>query len=257
MWREATVGAPAGPPRNATVLLRVAIHLCVRTFLVAAVAAGGEAWRYSLLLRGRTEVLPGRLVKSSDLVVDIAGTAATVLGLAAAVAVVATLVRLHGLAALRAGRPPSRRPASVLARLIVPGWNIYGLGVVAGEIEAQLTAPEDDRRPRLSALVLTWWCFWTVDAVLVLLTLGRAFGRSEQSMADAVELHIFLDLAAAVVALLAALVLRRFRRLLTEPPAGHLSTWVVLPPAPTRGLDPPAPTPGVAAPGSEPAMTRP
>jgi hypothetical protein len=83
--------------------------------------------------------------------------------------------------------------------------------------------------------VLALWCAWVIDAVLVLVTLVLAFGRSEQSMANTVELHIFVDLAGCAVALLGAVVFHRFRRLLAGPRPGPHSGWVVQDPEPTRG----------------------
>ena len=70
--------------------------------------------------------------------------------------------------------------------------------------------------------------------------LGRGLGGSLQAIADTVELHIALDLCAAVVAALGAQILRRFARLVTGPKPSP-SRWVVQPPAPTRPLLP-APT---------------
>ncbi len=240
-------------------LIRAAQYLCVAAFLAAFAAAGGEVWRYALLLRGRTEVLSGPLVVASDRLVAVAASSATLLALCAAAAVPPALVRLHGVAARRSDLGPSRAPASVLARLVVPGWNIYGLGVVIGEVDAMLASPRAGGRPRLSRLVVVLWGFWVADALLVLLTLGRAFGRSEQAMADTVELHVFLDVVGAVVALLCALLFRRFRRTLAGTGTGELRGWVVRPPAPTRGSGAihrpdPDPGPGPADAAGQPAM---
>jgi hypothetical protein len=67
--------------------------------------------------------------------------------------------------------------------------------------------------------------------------LARGLGGSLQAVADTVELHIAVDLSAALVAGLGALVLRRFARLI-DGPRLRPSTWVVQPPAPTRPLPP-------------------
>ncbi len=247
VWRPARVGDPvqtAAAPRRPPLV--VAAVLCGLTCAVALTAAGGEIWRFVLLLRGRTEVLSGRLVRASDATVTLAATATVVLAVVAAAVVVPLLVRLHALAARRAGLAPSRAPAAVLARLVVPGWNLYGLGVVAGEIDGQLAAPERSR-PRLSLLVMALWAAWVLDAVLVVVTLVRAFGTSDQAVADTVELHIAVDLAGAVVAGLWAVLLLRFRRGLVGRAGPRASRWVVRPPEPTRAVpgpstpEPPAP----------------
>ncbi len=238
VWRGANVGEPEHPSTPPLGPLRLAGHLLLLTGLAALAAAGGEVWRYVLLLRGRTEVLPGPAVAGSDRLVGLGSLSAILLGAVSAIVAVPLLVRLHGFAALRAGLEPGRPPASVLARLVVPGWNVYGLGVIAGEIDGLLTAPHSGRRPRLSGPIIAWWAAWICNAALVLVTLVKAFGRGEQSMADTVELHIFVDLAAAAVALLGALAFRRFRRLLMRPRPGRYSTWVVSPPAPTRLVQP-------------------
>jgi hypothetical protein len=236
VWRRANVSAPEQLTAAPLGRLLLAVYLCTLTGLAALAAAGGEMWRYALMLRGRTEVLSGPTVVASDRLVALASLTAVVLGMVAAVVTVPLLVRLHRLAAVRVGLEPSRTSASVVARLVVPGWNVFGVGVVAGEIDGLLSAPHSGRRPRMSGLVIAWWAAWIVNAVLVLITLVKAFGTSDQAVADTVELHIFVDLTAAAVALLAGLVLRRFRVLLRGPGVGRHSTWIVGPPESTRGL---------------------
>lgn len=228
--------APPEQPRGevpSRVLTRVAA-LCVVTAVAALVATGAEFWRYLLLLQGRTEVLFGAVVRASDRLVTGAAWATVVLALVTAAVLAPLLVRLHAAAAQRAGLAPSRPAAAVLARLVVPGWNVWGLGVVVGEIDGQLRDPQA-RRPRPSRLVIALWIAWAVDAALVLTTLLRAFGTSDQAVADTVELHVFVDLAGAVVAVLTFLLLRRWRRRLLGPrPGARAARWVVRPPEPTR-----------------------
>ncbi|MDQ2737962.1 MAG: DUF4328 domain-containing protein, partial [Actinomycetota bacterium] len=115
-------------------------------------------------------------------------------------------------------------------------WNLYGVGLVAGEIDGLLTRPHGGGRPRISRLVLAWWMSWVTDGVLVLVALGRAFGRSEQAMADTVELHIAVDLVGGLVALLGFLVCQRFLRLLADSRSVLDGRWVVQPPRPTRAI---------------------
>ena len=238
VWRAAEVTESDGSRDTPFTLLRIGSLLGMLTAASCLAAAGGEIWRFVLLLRGRTQFLSGAVVSASDRLVMVASVATVVVAVVTAIVVAVVLVRLHGGAARRLGAAPSRPPAAVLARLVVPGWNVYGLGVVAGEIDGLLTMDRDDvsgRRPRASRLVLAWWAAWAINAVLVLATLGRAFGRSDQAVADTVELHIWVDLAGALTAVLAALVCRRFRRLLLGPADGVPVGWMVRPPAPTRG----------------------
>ena len=219
--------------------LLVGIWAAGITGLAAVTAAGAEIWRYSLMLRGRTEVLPGTTVSASDHLVTVAAAVVLVAALVTAIVIAGAFVRLHAGAARRNGLEPSRPAASVLARLVVPGWNVWGLGVVAGEIDGLLSAGPDRpvARPRLSRLVLAFWVAWIVDIALVLITLVRAFATSDQAVADTVELHIFVDLAGAVVAVLAAFVCRRFRQSLRGASGGR-GRWVVAAPAPTRTAQP-------------------
>lgn len=251
VWQVAAVPV-ADTSRDAPIaVLRIGFLLCALTGAAALAAAGGEMWRYVLLLRGRTAFLSGAVVSASDRLVTIASAVTMFVAVATAIVVATAFVRLHAGAARRAGAAPSRPPAAVLARLVVPGWNIYGLGVVAGEIDGLLAMGRDGagRRPRPSRLVLTWWAAWGINAVLVLVTLVRAFGRSDQAVADTVELHIWVDLAGALTAVLAALVCRRFRRLLRGPADGVPAGWLVRPPEPTRGR-PDQPAMSMTAPGN-------
>ncbi|WP_188943459.1 DUF4328 domain-containing protein [Nakamurella endophytica] len=231
---------------------------------VAVLAAGAEVWRYVLLLRGRREVLPGTPVAVSDALVVAAGWTALLLAVVTVLLLVPALVQAHAAAARRRGRGPARRPAAVLARLVVPVWNLYGAGQVLAEIDRTLAAPggrdaegagagdsqdadgrdgaEDaaaDGRAdatvpvRTSRWVTGWWVAWIVDAVLVVVTLGRAFGGSLQAVADTVELHVAVDVVAAVVAALTAVVATRFATRLDERTPRRLARWQVAPPAPT------------------------
>lgn len=221
--------------RPSVLRLRTAGYLLLLTCALAVAAAGAETWRFLLLLRGRTEVLSGPVVAASDATVTIAGSLATVSALITAAVLVPAFVRLHGEAARRGASEPGRPAASVLARLVVPGWNLYGVGLVAGEVDGLLTRPHGGR-PRISRLVLAWWMSWVTDGVLVLVALGRAFGRSEQAMADTVELHIAVDLVGGLVALLGFLVCQRFLRLLADSRSVLDGRWVVQPPRPTRAI---------------------
>jgi len=237
VWRPAPAGPePAGPAPS--LLVRRAAWLSWLTAGAALVAAGAELRRFLLMIDGRTKVLSATEVATSDALVAALGVAVLAFAILTAAIAVTALIRTHRWAAVVSGRAPARTSRAVAARLLVPGWNVYGAGQILVEIDS-LLGPRDDARPRAAAsrLVLAWWFSWVVNAVLVVVTLGRALGGSLQAIADTVELHIAVDVSAAVVAGLGALVLRRFARLM-DGPRPRPNRWVVQPPAPTRPLPP-------------------
>jgi hypothetical protein len=83
--------------------------------------------------------------------------------------------------------------------------------------------------------VPVWWVAWALDGILVLATAIAAWGRSTQAMADTVELHIAVDVAAAVVAGLFAAVMTVFRRAwIGGRQRRRYARWQVLPPQSLR-----------------------
>jgi len=241
VWRAAPDPAPEKPLDDPSGALRGVSWLSAVTAIAALVAAGAEIWRFVLLLAGRTLVLLGDAVRASDVLVAASGIAVPTVALLTAAFAVPALVRTHAVAARRIGREPSRSKLGVVARLLVPLWNVYGAGQIVTEIDRTLALSQPladgdgERRPRASRITVLWWLSWVLSAALVVATLARGLGGSLQAIADTVELHIAVDLAAAVVAALGALMLRRFARLLTGRPAEY-ANWVVQPPAPTRPL---------------------
>jgi hypothetical protein len=236
VWKELP-DPPVEQPRSPVPALRRASWLALITAVAAAGAAGAETWRFVLMLRGRTEVLPGSVVRTSDVLVAAMGLAVVLAALGTAVLAVPALIRAHRVAAQRAGRAPSRSSTAVALRLLVPFWNVYGAGQIAVEIDRMLLSgvPAEQRAGRRSRVTPLWWCAWVVSSVLVCVALARGFGDSLQAIADTVELHIAVDVVAAVVAVLTALMFRRFATLLDDR-RSVLGGWVVKPPAPTRPL---------------------
>lgn len=231
-WRGATV-APEGAPREPRVRGPVVVVvLAGLTALACLVAAGAESWRFALLLAGRTRVLDGGPVRASDTAVGIAGTAALVLGVVTALVALPALVTWHRASALRAGFSPARSGPAVLARLVVPGWNLYGAGQVLMEITGML-AGSDSRRRGARVTVPLWWLAWVGNGLLTVATLVMAFGRSNQMMADTVEMHIALDVVAALVAALFAAAIGSLWRSWTGRGAGRYDGWSVRPPVST------------------------
>lgn len=235
VWQEADGGGPERRPADPAGLLRVAAVLAALAAVTALLAAGAEAWRFALLLEGRTKVLPGTTVWSSDVLVAAGGAGALAAAAVALVVAAAALTRAYPVAAARIGRAPGRSWVGVLALLLVPGWNVYGAGQIVTEIDRLLSAARaPEGRGRASRLTVCWWISWVASAGLIVVALARGLGGSLQAIADTVELHIAVDLAGAVCAGLGAAMLWRFARLLRRRPAIP-DGWVVVEPAPTRG----------------------
>jgi hypothetical protein len=209
-----TTGQPVTIERVRT----VAGHAAAMMWALAALAvltAGGEAWRYILLVQSRTGALSSRLVGMSDAVVTIAG----VLTLAfTVIAVVVTLWWLHlarQAAATLADQVPARKDWQVYVYLLVPGLNLAMAGVVLAELEHQVL-----RRPATDRVTPTkptriWWAAWVAAGVLFAVTVIWRFRDSVQAHADGVVLSALTDLAAAAVAVLTALTIRRLSTLLS------------------------------------------
>jgi hypothetical protein len=242
VWRAATVGEVSTTGLTRPIGLRGNAALAALTALACLVSAGAEGWRFSLLLRGRTWVLSGDLVRASDAFVDASGVTALLLGIVTAVWALPNLIALHRGSAMRNGWAPSRTGAGILARLVIPGWNVYGAGQIVAEVDGELAvaaAPRDPTagvgprpvaRPRISALALIWWISWAIDAVLVVAVLVAAYWRSVQAMANTVEWHIALAVTGAVVSGVFAALLLRFARRWSGQVRNELDGWVVAPP---------------------------
>ena len=70
--------------------------------------------------------------------------------------------------------------------------------------------------------------------MLIAVTLVRGLGGSLQAIADTVELHIAVDLVAAVVAGLGAVIAAPVRPVCSPIAPSEFDGWVVQPPEPTR-----------------------
>jgi hypothetical protein len=164
-----------------------------------------------------------------------ASWAALICASATAAIMVPAIVRAHRAAAVRAGRSDPRDRRSILLRLLVPIWNVYGAGQIVTEVDGMLAGNFTERhRPRSSRTVLIWWLLWVVSAVLTIVVLARGLGASLQAIADTVELHIVVDLAAAAVAAVTAVLMLRWVRLFVGPRPGRYGSWRVAGPDPSR-----------------------
>jgi hypothetical protein len=214
-----------------------AISLALAVFLVGLAAAASETWRFALLLRGRTEVLPARLVRASDFAVGMTSLAALVLTALAVPAFAAAMVACYRAAARRAGLQPARTAGQVAARFLVPGWNLFGAGQIVVEVVHLVfrpvrgigrAAPRAVRRV-VACCWITWAGAGVLATALAVLAILPAWGASysNQTAANLVEVHIVLDLVAAAAALLSAVTLALLRNEWVGERPGRRRKWVV------------------------------
>lgn len=250
-WTGAVIDSarPVPPERQARSLAAVAGPLLWALAAVALLAAGAETWRYVLLLASREGALSADAVAASDALVLAAGTGTVLLGLAAGGVVVAWSLPAAAAAAARSDSLSSRSWREIVLGWVVPGWNLAVAGPVLAEIEHGALDRAPDRRPRPSRLVGLWWVLWVAGGVLTAIALVWSWRTGVQARADGVVLHALLDLLAAVMAGVTAMLVGRLtvllnpvraprRRLLlavgdrhVTAPNGDLASSVTLPAA--------------------------
>ena len=241
-WRHplerATEEAPDAAAR-ARSLAASARPLLLGTALAFGLAAAAEAWRYGLVLRGRTELLGAATVALSDSVVVTAGVLAPVLALLSGVVVVLWLVRTRLAVAELNGVTETRSVRGVVLGAVLPVVNLGQAGVLLTELEHMIArsrpggrpshtgepthtgepshtgVPRRDAghnrevRPSPSPLVRAWWTAWVMSAGLSVLTWVWRWQGTVQAQADAIVLAGLSDLAAGVSAALTFTVVRR------------------------------------------------
>ena len=210
---------------RARALAASARPLLVGAAVAFVVAAGAQAWRYGLLLRGRTELLGARTVALSDSAVVVAGVLAPVLAVVSAVVVALWLVRARRAAAERAGQRDTRTTRGVLLGALLPVVNLGQAGVLVTELERSLGGPGPSR------LVRWWWAAFVGSGLLTALAWGWRQLGSAQAQADAAVLAGIGDLAAAVAAVLTLLVVRRCTQRLGGAGRTPRRRWVASVPA--------------------------
>lgn len=182
---------------------------------LAVLAAGGEIWRYVLLVQSRTGALTTRMVAASDAVVTIAAVLTLAFSVIAVTVTLWWLYLARHAAARVADQTPSRGDGQVLAYLLIPGLNLAMAGVVLAELEHQVLHRPATDRVRPSRSVIVWWAVWAAAGVLFAVTVIWRFRDSVQAEADSVMLTALTDVAAAAVAVLTALTVRRLSTLLS------------------------------------------
>ena len=209
----------------------------------ALVAAGGEIWRYTLLVLGRDEALSASVVSVSDTLLLISALLAVVLGVVVLVLTVRWLLAAGELAARLSGYTQARPSWQLLLGVLLPVLNLFVAGSVLAELEhAALGAPATGR-PAPSKLVLAWWAAWVVGEVIAIVTLVLGLYASLQARADDVLWHAATDLVAVLVAVLTVRVLRAITGLLapTGAPAIAIGQVIAVRDAPAPQLRPARP----------------
>jgi hypothetical protein len=216
-WPTAVPGTETTKPVTVDRVRAVAGHASAMMWAVAGlalVAAGGEVWRYVLLLESRTGALPSSLVAASDAVVTIAAVLALAFGVLTAVVALWWLHLARHAAADLADQSLARPDWQVLVYLLVPGLNLAMAGVLLAELEHQVLRRPAHERPHPSKSVKIWWAAWAGAGLLFAITVAWRFRDSAQARADGVVLSALTDLAAVAVAVLTGLMIRRLASLL-------------------------------------------
>ncbi|MDQ3887234.1 MAG: DUF4328 domain-containing protein [Actinomycetota bacterium] len=222
-----TDSAPSDAERMQVLAGSVVPVLCL-VAVAAAAASGAEVWRYTILLDSRFDAVPAAPLRASDALVVTTGWLALVSGGLAVLLILVWLVRAYAAAAEAAGVRPARPWWQLVLSVLVPGVNLLLPGAVLAEIEHAALGADPARRPRPSQLVAWWWGLWAIG---LLAAGGSALWSrqdSVQAQADGVILHAVTDLVAAAVAVLTAVVVRRFTALLSPVEPERLRRRVVV-----------------------------
>jgi hypothetical protein len=218
-WREPTSvpGTTARQPRTPARLVRHAHTATTVLWMVAisaVLAAGGEVWRYVLLVLGRSEALPGQVVAISDALVNTGAALAAVLGVIALVLVPRWLLTARDVAATVSGDRPARPDWQVLLGVLLPGLNLFVAGSVLAELEHMALGLTGRDRPRPSRLVLAWWVVWAGSEVTAIVTVLLGLRAGISAHANGVLWYAATDLVAVAVAVLTVFVLGAITALL-------------------------------------------
>ncbi|MEV4149685.1 DUF4328 domain-containing protein [Amycolatopsis sp. NPDC049691] len=233
VWRRptsvpGTASDGVRPIDRMPVLSRSLVGILFAFAVLAAVAAGAEIWRYVLLVEGRESALNRSVVAFSDGFVLTAGLLASILALLPAGLSLWWLLVARRAAADVSGDDPPRPVWQVLVGILVPVANLPMALSIAGELEHAVLNRPRDVRPKPSRQLLVWWGAWLLNWVLLGVTIAWRFRDDVQSMADSVVLVALTDLAAAFLAVMTALVVRRFSALLAPSDARAVRSMRVL-----------------------------
>lgn len=233
VWRRPTTvpGTASGeirPIDRLPVLSRSVVGVLWAFAALATVAAGAEIWRYVLLVQSRESALNTSVVAFSDGFVVTAGLLTSILSLLPAGLSIWWLLVARLAAADAVGDDPPRPLWQVFVGVLVPVANLPLSLSVLGELEHAVLRRGRDERPKPSRQVLYWWAAWVVNWLLLGLTLFWRFRDGVQAMADSVILVALTDLSAVALAVVTALLVRRFSALLMPIPVKSLRDLRVL-----------------------------
>lgn len=233
VWRRptsvpGTASDEIRPIDRVPVLSRSLVGILFGFAVLSVVAASAEVWRYVLLVQGRESALNRSVVAFSDGFVLSAGLLASILALLPAGLSIWWLLVARQAASDFSGDAPPRPVWQVLVGVLVPIANLPMALSVVGELEHAVLGRPRDVRPKPSRQVMVWWGAWLLNWVLLGVTIVWRFRGDVQSMADSVVLVAVTDLAAAFLAVVTALVVRRFSALLAPSDARVVRSMRVL-----------------------------
>jgi hypothetical protein len=230
-WPTSVPGTNTRAPVTMERVRATAAAAVVTLWLLAAAvvfAAGGEVWRYVLLVRSKNGALSKTTVDTSDALVVTGAILAITIGVIALGATVWWVFLARSAAADLAGQDPARPDWQVLMYLFIPGVNLVVPFSVLAELEHAVSRRPVGVRPRPHRLLLWWWGAWVLSALLFAGTLLWRLRNNVQAQADGVLLNVATYLAAAAVAVLTVLVVRRLTTLLAPVNPTHMRLMRVI-----------------------------
>ena len=219
VWRRPTAvpGTASGevtPGERLRVITRSLLPVLWTFAALALVASAAEIWRYILLVQSRDSALSTSVVSVSDTFVITAGLLTTILSLLPSGLTVWWLLVARHAAAEASGEAPPRRQWQVLVFALVPVVNLVLVLPIVAELEHAVLRRSRETRPKPSRLVLGWWGVWVLNWLLLVLVIVWRFRDGVQALADGVLLVALTDLAAAGLAVMTALLVKRMSGLL-------------------------------------------
>lgn len=212
-WAPTTVPTPPTAAERMKAHAHSARPLLLAATTVLVLAALAELWRYLVLLRSRTELLPARTVAISDSTVLAAGVLAPVVVVIAVVTCTLWLIRARAAAAARIERRDPRSPRSLVVAVVVPVWNLVMPGVLLTELEraidTELERAISTTASPPSRLLRAWWVSWVVSVLLAAGVWLLRLRHTVQAQADGVLLAALSDLVAAGTVVLTYLLVLR------------------------------------------------
>ena len=209
-------------------LAALAMPLLGLTAMVMLVTAGGEMWRYALLLDSRFDAVPAGPLRASDALVVTGGVVSVLSSVLAGAVTLGWLVHASKAAAKAAAVTPARPGWQLVLGVLIPGLNLVVPGAVLAELEHAALGQDPNRRPTPSRLVIGWWVAWATGLVVAGITLLWNLRGGVQAHADGVLLHAATDLMAGIVAVITIVVVKRLTRLLSPAQLANARRMVVV-----------------------------